>query len=205
MRIEHSESINELAKSLCKAQSQIKGAVEDSSNPHFKSKYASLQSYIDAAKPALAANGLAVVQLLTESDCNINMVTLTTMLMHESGQWIRSTFSVPIGANMTAQAFGSACTYARRYSYAAIVGIAPIDDDGNQATASMTASTITKTEQATGVKKLPPSVVKFIASTTDLDALMEWGKEQDPSIQQNTQFRTMFQNKMNELKTATAK
>lgn len=200
-----SESINELATALSKAQAEIRGAVEDSTNPHFRSKYASLQSYIDASKSALAKHGLSITQLLTDSGCELNMVTLETVMMHSSGQWISSQFSVPIGSKMDAQAYGSACTYARRYSYAAIVGIAPIDDDGNMASASMAASQMTP-NPATEDKqprKLPASIVKFIASADDAETLMTWGKSQDPAIQKNTQFRTMFQNKYNELKGGT--
>ena len=129
-----SESINELATALSKAQAAIKGAVEDSTNPHFRSKYASLQSYIDAAREPLSKNGLAITQLLTDIHCeNMNLVTIETVLMHSSGQWISSTFSVPV-SKADAQGFGSAVTYARRYSFAAIVGIAPVDDDGQAAT-----------------------------------------------------------------------
>lgn len=129
-----SETINELATALSKAQSAIKGAVEDSTNPHFRSKYASLQSYIDSAREPLTKNGLAVTQLLTDINCeSMNLVTIETVLMHSSGQWISSTFSVPV-SKADAQGFGSAVTYARRYSFAAIVGIAPVDDDGQAAT-----------------------------------------------------------------------
>lgn len=195
-----SEQINELASALSKAQSEIKGAVEDSTNPHFRSKYASLQSYIDASKTALSKHGLSVTQLLTDSGCELNMVTIETVLMHSSGQWISSQFSVPIGSKQDAQAYGSACTYARRYSYAAIVGIAPIDDDANMASASMTASQMSTPNEEKQPRKLPASVVKYIAAADDADTLMAWGKAQDPAVQKNTQFRTMFQNKYNELK-----
>jgi cellobiose-specific phosphotransferase system component IIA len=197
-----SENINELASALAKAQAEIRGAVEDSTNPHFRSKYASLQSYIDSAREPLARHGLSVTQLLTQSDCGTNMVSIETVMMHSSGQWISAVFSVPVGNQMTAQAFGSAVTYARRYSFASIVGIAPIDDDGNQATASMaSASMATATEEKT-VKKLPASVIKYITSADDAEALLTWGKQQDPTIQKNTQFRSMFQAKYNELKSS---
>ena len=129
-----SEQINELALALSKAQLSIKGALEDSSNPHFRSNYASLKSYIDSAKEALSKNGLAITQLIQDSDYEgMNSISVETFLMHSSGQWISSIFSMPV-SKLDAQGVGSAITYARRYSFAATIGIAPMeDDDGNQA------------------------------------------------------------------------
>jgi hypothetical protein len=130
--VETSEQINDLAAALSKAQKEIKGAVKDSTNPHFKSSYADLASVWEACREAITSNGLAVVQTPhTDEAGNCHIVT---MLTHASGQWIRDTFSLP-PTKADPQGYGSAITYMRRYALAAIVGVAPEDDDGNAASA----------------------------------------------------------------------
>lgn len=128
----HSDQINELATALAKAQGQIDGAKKDSANPFFKSTYADLASVWDACRRQLSSNGLSVTQCPEESE---NGISVETMMMHSSGQWISSRYSMPV-SKVDAQAVGSAITYARRYALAAIVGIAPEDDDGNKAAKS---------------------------------------------------------------------
>ena len=124
-----SEQLAELAGALAKAQAMLRGAVKDSTNPHFKSRYADLASCWDACREALAANGLSVVQLPEGSG---SVVEMTTMLLHTSGQWIACTgIFTPTKADP--QGMGSCITYARRYQLCAIVGISPEDDDGNAA------------------------------------------------------------------------
>jgi len=127
--MEQSETINELAAALSKAQGQIKGALKDSANPFFKSKYADLASVWDACRAQLSENGLAVVQATCDSPTGISVVT---QLSHSSGQWIRGHLTLE-PKDKTPQGYGSAITYARRYALAAIVGVAPEDDDGNAA------------------------------------------------------------------------
>lgn len=125
-----SEQINELAKALAKAQSQISPAIKDSTNPFFKSKYADLSSVWNSCKAPLSDNGLAVMQSLDYKD---GQTFLVTTLAHESGQWVRS--CIPINPTKNdAQGIGSAITYMRRYSLAALVGVTTDeDDDGNAA------------------------------------------------------------------------
>jgi hypothetical protein len=124
-----SENLNELAAALSKTQAMLQGAIKDAKNDHFKSKYADLASCWDACREALAANGLSVVQL-PEGDGSV--VTMTTMLIHTSGQWVSCTGTFkPTKADP--QGLGSCITYARRYQLCAIVGISPEDDDGNAA------------------------------------------------------------------------
>jgi hypothetical protein len=135
-----SESIAELAAALAAAQAEMRGASKDASNPMFRSKYASLASIWEAAREPLTSNGLSVVQTPEISDFGV--CTLTTTLLHSSGEWISSTMSVPVLPQVvsrgdppvqTAQSYGSALTYARRYALAAIAGIAPDDDDDGNA------------------------------------------------------------------------
>src|SRR5487761_429352 len=124
-----SEQINELAAALAKAQGEITGALKDSANPFFKSKYADLASCWDACRAALSKNGLSVTQFPTTE---ATVTLLMTSLLHSSGQWMRSSLLVQ-PKDDTPQAMGSALTYARRYALTAIVGVAQVDDDGNAA------------------------------------------------------------------------
>jgi hypothetical protein len=129
-----SETINELAAALAKAQGQIVPAKYDAQNPHLKNRYTTLAAVWDAIRKPLSDNGLAIAQIVTtEADG----MYLLTRLMHSSGQYIQSVY--PIAASdgrgiSSAQAVGSALTYARRYSLTALVGVvSDDDDDGNSA------------------------------------------------------------------------
>lgn len=124
-----SENINELVTALSKAQGEIKSAIKDSLNPHFKSKYADLNSVWDACRSQLSKNGLAVIQT---TEMKNDRLTLVTTLAHSSGQWMKSDLPV-LSATNTPQALGSALTYMRRYSLSAITGVAPGDDDDGEA------------------------------------------------------------------------
>jgi len=124
-----SETITELAKAMCKAQAQMGGAVKDSNNPFFKSKYADLGAVIKVVKEPFANNGLSYVQFPIESNGRIG---IETMLMHESGEWISNEFTVQL-TKQDAQGAGSAISYCRRYGLQSMAGIPTADDDGNAA------------------------------------------------------------------------
>lgn len=128
--MQKSESVKELATAMAKAQRQIQGAAKDKTNPHYKSAYADLASVWDACRDALTTNGLSVVQTCDPSEANT--VGVETTLLHSSGEWISSKLVLPV-TKQDAQGFGSAITYARRYALAAMVGVAPEDDDGEGA------------------------------------------------------------------------
>lgn len=125
-----SESLVKFAPAFLKAQAAITFASKDATNPHFKSKYADLESVIDAVKKTLNDNGIMFIQSFSPSDAN--RLSLTTRLMHESGEWIEDTLNMPLQKN-DAQGYGSAATYSRRYALAAITGLYQADDDGNEA------------------------------------------------------------------------
>lgn len=125
-----SEQINELAKALAIAQSEMKSAKKDAKNPFFKSDYATLESVSDACLPALNKQAIAVTQLTNVSQDGSTQ--LITRLVHSSGQWISSTYPVHPTKN-DPQALGSALTYARRYTLAAIAGVVTSDDDAEEA------------------------------------------------------------------------
>lgn len=122
-----SQETSNIAKALVKAQKSITFASKDATNPHLKSKYADLPSVIDAVKVALNDAGISFTQTAGGME-NLHL-KLTTRLMHESGEWIEDTMMMPM-VKQDPQGYGSALTYARRYSLAAITGLYQDDDDG---------------------------------------------------------------------------
>lgn len=115
---------------LVKAQQAFTPALKDKTNPAFRSKYADLGACIEAVQDALNANGIALVQSTREDSTG---VTVETLFLHESGEsWASGPLHVP-ASKQDPQGYGSALTYARRYSLMAACGIAPEDDDGNAA------------------------------------------------------------------------
>lgn len=133
--MKQSESIASLAPALVKALSEMRGVAKDSKNPHFKNDYASLEAVIDVARPVLGAHGLAFMQGLGEYVGGA--MTVSTRILHESGEWIESDFQMPV-SKADPQGTASASTYARRYSLMGILGLPAVDDDGE---ASMPRST----------------------------------------------------------------
>jgi hypothetical protein len=128
----HSEQLDKIAAALCAAQAKIGPVVKDSTNPHFKSKFASLGAVTEAIRPPLLAVGISVLQSTTDEDDS--GFCIETMLLHTSGQWLASRVRMPMD-KPTAQGAGSAITYGRRYGLAAALGVvADEDDDGNAAT-----------------------------------------------------------------------
>lgn len=125
-----SDNIGELAKALAAAQGEMSAAAKDATNPHFKTRYADLASIMDACRGPLTKHGLSVVQLPGRGDDGT--VTLTTMLMHASGQHIGSTVGAR-PAQENPQVVGSILTYLRRYALASVVGVVSDDDDGEAA------------------------------------------------------------------------
>lgn len=123
-----SESIDQLAAALVKAQAKIEGAAKDRKGNY--GTYATLASVVDACKPALLENGIGFVQTYEPADAGT--LSLTTTLIHVSGQWVSGTCAMPLARN-DPQGYGSASTYARRYGLAAMVGVCPEDDDGEGA------------------------------------------------------------------------
>lgn len=122
--------IDQIATALAKAQMSMNHAAFDSTNPHFKSKFASLPAVIDAVRHTLNEHGIAVVQSPFDAEDGIG---IRTILAHESGQSMTSEYVMPVD-KQTPQGLGSAITYGRRYALAAVCCIgADEDDDGNRA------------------------------------------------------------------------
>lgn len=124
-----SDNMDNLATALAKAQGEMQNAQLNKVNPHFKSKYADLAAIRDATIPALSKNGLSIVQYTRLQD---GALILRTRLLHVSGEFLESEYPLPMAVDKPQQ-MGSAYTYGKRYSWAAMCGIsADDDDDGNE-------------------------------------------------------------------------
>ena len=133
-----------IASALVRAQRGFAPALKTSTNPHFRSKYVDLAGCVEAVVDALNAAGIALVQRTSEDSTG---VTVETVFVHESGETLEcGKLHVP-ASKQDPQGYGSALTYARRYSLMAACGIAPEDDDGNAA--SKVKVSATKTELVT--------------------------------------------------------
>lgn len=126
-----SENIKNLAAALARFQAEIQNPKNTADNPYYKSKYAPLQDVLNIARPLLAKHGLSVLQIPGGDGEHISV---TTLLMHDSGEWIESDPLILKTDKPTAQGAGSAITYGRRYCLSAVLGISSEDDDdGNSA------------------------------------------------------------------------
>ncbi len=129
--MEKSEQVNELAAALALAQIEIDNPTKTSTNPFFKSKYADLAEVLSVVRPAFGKHGLSISQHPNVSN---GIVTVDTLLMHSSGQWLVSSISAAAGKDI--QTAGAAITYCRRYALSAIAGVSQEDGDGNNAKVS---------------------------------------------------------------------
>ena len=176
-----------------RAQAAFKPAVKDAVNPHFKSKYVTLQGVIDAVLPALHANGFALFQQTYVVE---GRTILKTSLAHVSGEVIVSDYPVhPVKADP--QGEGSALTYARRYALMALCGIAPEDDDGNAAVAAVTPTAgvwerLDPDEQA-WLEKVAADVAAHLA--TDAAAAADHLKAQQLDADEKAAIWTRFDSK----------
>jgi hypothetical protein len=126
-----SESIENLAKALSKFQAEVKNPANTANNPFFKSKYAPLNEILNDVRPLLSKYGLSVLQVPGGDGQD---VVITTLLLHDSGEWIETYPLNMKPAKNDPQGIGSCITYGRRYSLAAVLGISSEDDDdGNVA------------------------------------------------------------------------
>jgi hypothetical protein len=141
-----------IASALVRAQRGFAPALKTSTNPHFRSKYVDLAGCIEAVVDALNGAGIALIQRTSEDNTG---VTVETVFIHESGEMMEcGKLHVP-AAKQDPQGYGSALTYARRYSLMAACGIAPEDDDGNAA--SKVKVSATKTDL------VPPNRMAIVA------------------------------------------
>jgi len=162
-----SEQVDFIFSAMSKAQAKIKTAEKNSINPHFKSKFANEESVHDAAQLALAENDLTVIQ---GAEFKHEQWVMVIRIGHKSGQWVESEYPI-IATQMTAQGFGSASTYARRYNYLGMVGVvAGDDDDGNEAVKKgEIKNENTKSKQNAGIIGLPGNMPDFDGYDSESD------------------------------------
>ena len=161
-----SDSIKNISKALVGAQADVGKALKNQKNTHFKSQYADLSDVLEVSKPALAKHGLALAQFPGEAE---GRLTMSTMLIHESGEWIQlPPASIPIQAQ-TAHGFGSAISYLRRYTTQAILAISVglDDDDGNEATAQAPKRKPKKKATASQLKKARVELLEILETVKD--------------------------------------
>jgi hypothetical protein len=125
--------MNTISAAFVKAQKEFGPALKSSTNPHFKSKYADLSACVEAVIDGLNNNGIALMQINHEHNEGI---VIETVFIHESGERLSNGKLFVPAAKHDPQGYGSALTYARRYSLMAACGIAPEDDDGNASKAT---------------------------------------------------------------------
>lgn len=167
----YSTSLNELNAALIAAKAQFDPVLKDTKNPFYNSKYADLNGLIEATESQLSSEGLVITQFPTGTE---TLTGVTTMLLHSSGQFIVGTLLLPANGKgkdnqikIDAQTAGSAITYARRYAYKAILGLAEQDDDANSATGkpATTARPQSGTKPAKATQPKPePTTAKPIAT-----------------------------------------
>jgi len=151
-----------IATAFVKAQKEFGPALKSSTNPHFKSKYADLSACVEAVIDALNNNGIGMTQKLYE---NATGVSVETIFLHESGETLEcGVLHVPT-SKQDPQGYGSALTYARRYSLMSACGIAPEDDDGNMASR--------KPEKPLANESEMVDWLEAIAESSDLDTLQK--------------------------------
>lgn len=168
-----SASITTIAAVLPKVQAEVKGAVKDATNPHFKSRYADLTSVIDACKAALNKHGITFLQPVRTGEAG---VIVETVLLHTSGEWISEELELPVSKN-DAQGVGSAITYGRRYGLQSMVGIPAEDDDGNAASKAPNASSAAADKIIAANKERPSHPTQVMH-----DALASMGVEEQNHI-----------------------
>lgn len=184
-----SETCNDISAAMAAAQGAMKPAIKDATNPHFKSKYADLASVFEAVREPFAKNGLSVWQELGNAEGG---VTVTTRLVHKSGQWVEfGPLFVP-ALKHDAQGIGSAATYARRYSLAAALGVcADEDDDGNAASAgngkapAKTPAPVNAPSWAIkseGPEDFIAKMKEKIAKAPNIEALGKLNKDNEPTV-----------------------
>ncbi|WP_267247557.1 ERF family protein [Streptococcus sp. Marseille-Q5986] len=128
-----SETLTEFSKAFAKTQQEMKQPLKDANNPFFKSKYVPLENVVEAITESASKNGLSFTQFPSSDEAG--NVTVGTLVMHSSGEWIEYDPIKMKPVKNDPQSIGSAITYAKRYALSAIFGItSDPDDDGNEAT-----------------------------------------------------------------------
>lgn len=184
------KSMKTIAAAFVKAQKEFAPALKTSTNPHFRSKYVSLDGCIEAVLDALNNNGIGLIQ--TTLDCD-NGVKIETVLIHESGETLSGGILHVPAPKQDPQGYGSALTYARRYSLMATCGIAPEDDDGNMA--SERAGSVVKKPQSSGFTFYIPG-----KDSLELSDVLTWQTKFDEISEQLVNSSLSNEDKISKLK-----
>lgn len=148
-----SESTIELAKALAKFQSEIKDPSKSGKANY--GKYVTLDELLESIRPVLSQNGLSFLQFPGGDG---QLITITTVLLHSSGEWIESEPFTLKSQKVDPQGAGSAVTYGRRYSLSAILGVAwDTDDDGQASSHAIVSTTERKAEPPTPINQTKPA------------------------------------------------
>lgn len=148
-----SESTVELAKALAKFQSEIKDPSKSGKANY--GKYVTLDELLESIRPVLSQNGLSFLQFPGGDG---QLITITTVLLHSSGEWIESEPFTLKSQKVDPQGAGSAVTYGRRYSLSAILGVAwDADDDGQASSHAIVSTTERKAESPTPINQTKPA------------------------------------------------
>jgi hypothetical protein len=151
-----SESVVELAKAMVEVQKKLRPALKDRENEFTRSRYATLNSVMEACGKALLDAGIWVTQYPVPVEGEGSNLGLVTKLVHaESGEWQASLLVMPLPKN-DPQGYGSALTYARRYGLSSMIGLVTEDDDANAACISPQATHLNAQNQGFYDEKVPP-------------------------------------------------
>lgn len=142
-----SEQVNEILEAVMKVKAKLQAVTKSSNNPFFKSKYADLNTHLEAVEPLLEENGLMLLQPVTINALGVNVVSST--IINKNGQFVSSEMTV-VTKEQDMQKLGSAITYARRYTLGSLLSMKAEDDDGNNAS-DKTTKQVAQTNQ-TSVK-----------------------------------------------------
>lgn len=183
-----SESIKNLAIALSKFQAEVENPKNTADNPFYKSKYAPLQDVLNSVRPLLSKHGLSVIQSPSGDGESVSIVTL---LLHESGEWIEFDPLVLKAEKLTPQGAGSAITYGRRYALSAVLGISSEDDDDGNSLESPQQSKQTNMKQN---KREEPTLAtikaKYQTIYGDLNNFGKWYNEQSEKGYSISQMNT---------------
>ena len=195
-------------KALSAAQSEIEGAIKNSTNPHFRSKYADLGAVWEACRAPLTKQGISIIQC-PSFDTERSVVIVDTIVAHESGYEKSFPLTMPV-SKVDAQGIGSAISYARRYALMAAVGIAPEDDDGNAAVAQggdhkAPATKTSALPKGGASRELYAELQQDIDAADTEDALLVWKDRRKADIKSLPQdwldeIGKRYADKMNDLK-----
>lgn len=163
--IKKSSSIEKLAKGLSKFQGEVTNPLNTATNPFYKSKYATLSEVLNVSRPILAKNGLSIVQSTKEDK---GEVLVTTLLIHDSGEWIEFEPLALKPEKNNPQGVGSAITYGRRYTISAALGISSEDDDDGNSASGNNKKTL---EKDNNVKKSPVAKSELQIALESIDKI----------------------------------